>query len=298
MLAAASAVTMAVTAAPRPRRPAPARTPEPVQAANSPEVPATLDAPVAGPEPVGAGLWVRVLGPVRVERDGKVLDLTARQVELVAYLACHREGVGEDRVRAALWGDRPSTRGTFNNLVSNTRRQLCTVDGEQALPPLGPDRRYRLHPKLRCDLALLDEAANDAGAALLLAAVRGTPFDVPRGFGWADREGLTHAAATAVGTAAHGLASHHLAASRPSEALQAARQGLLAAPGDERLFGDRMLAHAALGDPAAVERVMIELLAVLDVDDRDDPREVLHPTTLAIYRRSGRGTALRSRRVN
>lgn len=227
-------------------------------------------------------LAVRVLGPVAICRDGTTVGLTGRQAELVAYLACHPAGVTEDQLRTALWGDQPATRGSFNNLVSATRRRLGSIGDGPALPAVGEDRCYRLHPAVDCDLRLLQEADSPAGRKQLLQAVRGRPFDAPRGFGWADRKGLTGWAATRIATAAHDEATDYLTADNPRGALRAAQQGLLAGL-DERLFADRMHAHAALGEHAGVEKVLEELLAVYETD----ALEVLHPDTIDAYRRCG-----------
>jgi hypothetical protein len=271
VVTAASVVTIVFTVPLTTRR----RAPSPPPVSHMPLSSVVVDEPV---------VVVRLLGPVVVERDGVPVSLTARQAELVAYLAAHPDGVGEDRLRAGWWGDRPVARGTFNNLVSGTRRRLGHIEGSLALPAIGEDRRYRLHPAVACDLTILDHVEDHATAARLLAAVRGRPFDASRGYGWADRDGLTHWAATRIAAVAHDLAADLLNAGHPERALTAAAKGLLGTPGDERLYGDRMLAHAALGDGSAVERVMVELLAVFDAED---PVEVLHPDTLEVYRRCG-----------
>jgi hypothetical protein len=190
--------------------------------------------------------------------------------------------VNEDRLRAGLWGDRPASRGSFNNLVSATRRRLGPLGTDLALPVVGDDRLYRLHPDVGCDLRLL-EATDAAGAHRLLDAVRGRPFDAPRGYRWADQDGLTTWAATRIAAVAHDLTCEHLLAGAPKRALAAARQGLLAGF-DDRLYAVRMQAYAALGERAAVERVLDELVAVFD---GEDPLEVLTPETIEIYRRCG-----------
>jgi len=58
-------------------------------------------------------------------------------------------------------------------------------------------------------------------------------------------------------------------------------EGLLASPGNEALFRDRMLAADAAGNPAAVEAIMDE---VCDFIDGSNPYDALHPETLADVR--------------
>ena len=62
----------------------------------------------------------------------------------------------------------------------------------------------------------------------------------------------------------------------------AAGQGLLASPGDEVLYRERMLACDLAGNPAGVEAVMDELVAVAEALE---PYDTLHPATIALYER-------------
>jgi hypothetical protein len=126
---------------------------------------------------------VSVLGPVQVR--GRALS--GKETELVAFLALASQGATEAQIRTALWPERDVPRGTFNNLVSSTRRHLgTTADGELLLPRVG-NGRYRLHPSVRCDLTQLELAlgAGDAAAiAACLLAVTGRPFDGWAGTDW------------------------------------------------------------------------------------------------------------------
>lgn len=217
-----------------------------------------------------------------------VSGLSARGVELVAYLATHPDGVDESRLRESLWPDRTASRGTFNNLVSHARSALGTVDGELCLPRVGADRRYRLHRSVRSDLAVFDERSAAGECASALALVAGAPFG---GFDWARFEGLTTYWERRVVDVAHLLAKERMDVDDLEGALWATGQGLLAAPGDEQLFRDRMLIFDAAGNPAAVESVMAELLAFVP---GVDPTEACHPETVEVYRRCGRGRHLRA----
>jgi len=57
-------------------------------------------------------------------------------------------------------------------------------------------------------------------------------------------------------------------------------QGLLASPGNELLYRDRMLAADAAGNPAGVEAVLDELCQVVEALE---PYDSLHPETLGVY---------------
>ncbi len=238
------------------------------------------------------GPIVRVLGPVTV--DGSAETLGGKALELAAYLACHPEGVGDDRLQTALWPERMPARGTFNNLVSLARRQLGTGAGGAVLLPHALERRYRLSPLVRCDLAsfeaLADQAdlvAGEESAALLVRAlevVAGRPFDAADGYEWAHREGLVAAAERRVVSIAHRLAGHALGSGDLKRAEWAAGQGLRAAPGDELLFRDRMLVAHAAGSTSAVESIMEELRSHLD---GENPLDALHPDTLELHHRLG-----------
>ena len=247
-----------------------------------------IDSPVSDPpppvvvgeaEPVPA---VRLLGPLELGDD---LDgLAGRGRQLIAYLASHRDGVTEERLRTVLW-DRPPTRGTFNNLISSTRSALGALDGEAVLPRLGPDRRYRLAPTVGTDLERFEQLAADGCGAEALGLVRGEVFDEGR-LDWASLEGLATWWERRIVDVAHQLARSALADGNLDLAMWAIDQGLRAAPGDEQLFRDRMLAWDQAGNPAAVESAMAELCGHVG---GGDPVDLLHPETVAMYRRCGRG---------
>jgi len=263
----AAALVAAATLAPVPRRMSP--THDRSAAARTATVP---------PETL-----VEVLGEVRVSIAGKIVAMGRRSLEVVAYLATHPEGVGEERLRAAVWPD-GAARGTFNNAVSSARAALGEVDGRLLLPTLGEDRRYRLDAALTSDLALLTSLPSDADHAATREAVtlvRGRPFDMPSGFEWAWREGFVGLAERAVATVAHRAAIAHLDAGEADAALVAVDAGLRAVPCDEQLYRDRMHALWLAGNTTAVESVVAELRAVLDVASVEE----LHPDTVEVYRR-------------
>ena len=207
-------------------------------------VPAPIHA--AEPTPPTAGrVEVRVLGPVEVHgapgpRRGKCL-------ELVAYLACHPDGVGDDQIRAALWPDRAPTAATWSNRVSVARKALgVDAAGE---PHLRRFRRHvgRLGPGVGTDVAALEATLNGAATAPPAAAaaaltagltgVRGRPFDTAD-YTWVEREGHVTRCEQVVIDAAHRLTELALAAhdprrapsGRPPEASTPARRARRCAP--------------------------------------------------------------------
>jgi len=199
-------------------------------------------APPADPSPAR----VRVLGPVTVE--GTSGALSAKGVELVAYLACHRAGARDDQIQAAVWPERLLTSQSWATRVSVTRRAL-------GRDPEGQPRllRFRAHvgrlaPSLGCDLDELDDALRSATAAqppevmrrlrAALALVRGQPFAAPRGYEWAVTEGHIARAERLVVDAAHRLGEVMLGAADPAGARWAAEQGLRASPASELLRED------------------------------------------------------------
>ncbi|MBZ4016563.1 helix-turn-helix domain-containing protein [Streptomyces purpurogeneiscleroticus] len=82
------------------------------------------------------------LGSEEVVRDGAPLRLRPRQLEILTLLALEPDGYSPDRLREALYGDRPVTASTFKAEVSHLRRAL---GGAVAT------RRYALTTAVTCD---------------------------------------------------------------------------------------------------------------------------------------------------
>jgi len=125
-----------------------------------------------------------------------------------------------------------------------------------------------------------------------LDLVRGQPFAESYGFGWAWSEGHVASMEAAVSDAAHQLATAHLEQNEPDQAIWAAMRGLLAAPADEVLYRDRMLAYDLAGNPAGIATVMLELEHVVE---SIEPWDSIHPDTIALYQRLTRASAVRGR---
>jgi hypothetical protein len=174
------------------------------------------------------------------------------------------------------------------------------ANGDHHLPRVA-DGLYRLGPAVDTDFRRLEQAygaatTNGTAASMdavggALAAVRGTSFEgAGGGYEWAHTEGLLARIEAIAADAALLLAEWHLDRRNTAKTLWAAGQGLLASPGDERLFRIRMRAHDQAGNPAGVESVMDELCRVVEALE---PYDDLHPETVALYeelRRPGRPT--------
>lgn len=79
----------------------------------------------------------RLLGPPRIEREGRVVSLDTRKaVALVAYLAIARRPVGRDEVAAVLWPSaergraRAALRRTLSALMSALEGRALLVEGD------------------------------------------------------------------------------------------------------------------------------------------------------------------------
>lgn len=228
---------------------------------------------------------VRLLGPVEVVGGGQPVE-GGRPLELLAYLALHPAGVDGDRLRAALWRpDRPPAAKTFANTISITRGFI----GARHFPPATTEV-YRLAGTVTTDVsrfeALAGHATGQARASAIetlrsaLSLVRGHPFTAAQGFHWVQPEGhLAHVGALVVDTA-HRMVELCLAAGDATGAAWAARQGLLASPGNEILYRHRMVAADAAGNAAGVHAAMAELCDLLETDDLTDR---VHPDTLLLY---------------
>ena len=242
-------------------------------------------------------LEVQVLGPVEVIGAAQPFA-RHRHLEITVYLAMHPDGVSDERLKTALWPDRAPTTATFNTAISTTRGRLGRdATGDPHFSHYATaNQRYRLGVRTTSDYARFaarveharhadtEEAIADLRAALDL--VRGQPFAEVHGFEWAWSEGFVANIETAVASAAHDLAGRYLELGEPDAAISAAMQGLIAAPADEILYRDRMLACDLAGNPAGVETVMRELRHAVEAVE---PWDGIHPETVALYQRLTRG---------
>ena len=240
-------------------------------------------------EPVAHEVQVRVLGDVDVV--GSARPLQPGEVELVAFLATHDHPVEPDIVQTALWPHREPSPKRWWNVLSSTRQALgSTHDGQFHFPPTQRGERLALGPTVGCDLNELrdrlrtaeqqDRAATIATLQDGLRLVRGRPFSGRRGYDWANANGMVAHAEAVVSDAAHALATLQLELGDVNGALDATASGLLAAPANEILYRDRMLAHHMAGNTAGIEAALRDLCVALEVED---PCDELHPDTLALY---------------
>ena len=209
-------------------------------------------------------------------------------------------------MQTALWPRREPSPKRWWNVLSSTRQALgSTHDGQFHFPPTQRGERLALGPTVGCDLNELrdrlrtaeqqDRAATIATLQEGLRLVRGRPFTGRRGYDWANANGMVAHAEAVVSDAAHALATLQLELGDVNGALDATASGLLAAPADEILYRDRMLAHDMAGNTAGIDSALRDLCVALEVED---PCDELHPDTLALYEElTHRQPAARTRRT-
>ncbi len=241
---------------------------------------------------------LRVLGTLRVDGIDEGFPLR-KSVELISYLAFHRNGVEADAVMEALWPEEPPDNRRLNRHCSRTRTTLGKGPDGEFLFPYVAGGIYRLSPHLRSDLEEFtahvrranqttgDEAAEYLRAALDL--VEGPSFTAAgTGYTWAHTEGIITHATVAVDDAAHRLAQHALTKGDPELATWAARKGLAATGACEECYRNLMRAAVAEGNQVALEALYTELLAIIDADEGPDASTFLDPETVELYEQLSR----------
>ena len=267
--------------------PAPTSVPD-LRIAPAPEPPSPQGAagrteaspPFSGPERrASAGLRAAVASPGAVELQvlgvvqavGAAAPFTSqRALDLVCYLAFHRDGATADTLRHWLWrrSEPPPSPKTFANVVSRARVCLGRdADGEPYLSHLGADGVYRLSAQVTTDLErfaawrrLADRVAPQQALECLRAAlrlVRGSPFGGGSGgtFSWADASWRSHVEYL-VDSTAHRLADAALELDRVEVARWATLRGLAVTPDCEQCYQRRIAAARRSGHRREVERVM------------------------------------------
>jgi hypothetical protein len=246
-----------------------------------------------GEEPVE----VTLLGPVSVRAPGQLeADRLAQTTEIVAYLATHPGGVHPNVLTAAIW-----PRGVTDEVRDAALDRVMEWLGSDGVgrPHLARDTagRFRLGSGVRvdwqvfCTLVLRSqEAAGQAPtgshaappppgargqeeASLLeqaLSLVAG-PFladRAPGRYAWLAVDGLEYEVEARVADAAHRLCELRLAAQDPHGATAAGRIGLRAAPDDELLWRDLIIAAYRTGEEPLLRSVVGEICEWARVDDR------------------------------
>ena len=242
------------------------------------------------------GVEVAVLGPVAVRGAAEPFRRSAA-LDLVAYLALHRDGVRHAEWSLAIWPDRAVALPTMHSTASDARRALGRApDGTPRLPR---GVLLRLHDSVTTDVerfaALADsDALRQRVEAMHL--VRGPLFDGLRRSDWAVFDGTrSRTESLVVGTALR-CAEELTWRGDGGDAAWVVRQALLVSPYDERLYRSLLRATASEDGRVGVRSTMAELLTLAgDPPGRaagsrrvarggDERLECLHPKTTALYR--------------
>lgn len=214
------------------------------------------------PEP---GLLVRVLGAPAVVGYP---DLGRIEVNVVTFLALHRNSATDEQVIDAVWNGRKVEMVTLWKRMSRARavlgRFVPTRDQRANLVHLTDD--------VACDLtlleAVLDELPQMSATEALIAArwaldlIDGRPFDAP-GYDWAHEQQEHARACDAVETLARQTVDLALAADDLGLARYAVEQGLRALPLNEPLYRARMSLEAQAGNLTGVKQAYNELTQLL-----------------------------------
>lgn len=228
--------------------------------------PSGVQAAVTGTDP--GDVELQVLGIVQAV--GAASPFTSqRALDLVCYLALHRDGATADTLRNWLWHrsePAPSAK-TLANVVSRARVCLgADAGGEPYLSHLGGDGVYRLSAQVTTDLERfavwrefaesvpLPQALECLRAALWL--VRGAPFGGGSGgtFSWADASWRSHVEYL-VDSTAHRLADAALELGRLEVARWATLRGLAVTPDCEQCCRRRITVARRSGNGREADRV-------------------------------------------
>jgi len=215
----------------------------------------------------GSTLEIGLLGPIAVR--GTAHPLTAKSTELVVYLACHPDGIHEDRITAALWPAHAPHPQTWRNRVSATRKALGPSPAGEPLLPRFDRHIGRLAASVVTDVDVLARAqatakeqdGAEAVATLVdaLKLVRGRPFDAARGYQWAHTELHVARAERVVVAVVHDLAELAMMTGDWRRAVWATDVGLRACSTSELLNQDRNRARTAAGEPNTPEPAQSDL---------------------------------------
>jgi nucleoid-associated protein YgaU/two-component SAPR family response regulator len=228
-------------------------------------------------------LLVRLLGPPEVvDRDGRPVRFErSKTLELIAWLALHREHSTRAGARTALW-ELDVRDATFANVVSEGRRAMARL----VAPPDGEEWLGRtltevlpLHAAVIADVDLvrarLDHARLQPPELAIrtlrpaVELIRDLPF-AGTGYLWPDAEGITSNLVVLATGAATELAGHCLSMGDVDGVFWATGQGLKVLPGHEELIALRMRAHARAGDLSGVRLEWETYERVLNADPWSD----------------------------
>ncbi|MFD8455128.1 GAF domain-containing protein [Streptomyces antimycoticus] len=125
----------------------------------------TIETRLAGSMPTAAaGIELNCLGTAEVSRDGQPARIRPRQLEILTLLALDPKGFTPDRLRDALYGDRPVSAATLKAEVSHLR---SGIGGGIT------NRRYTLSSPIACDATDLQTALDAGDTATAVRLYRG-----------------------------------------------------------------------------------------------------------------------------
>lgn len=228
-------------------------------------------------------LMVRLLGPVQVvDRHQRAVGFErSKSLELIAWMATHRQGSSRSAARTALW-DADVRDNTFANTVSDARRTLA----RHLPPPDGEDwvlrtmtEQLSLHDDVIADVDVVRArlvSARRSSAADALAVLRPAvdlvdelPF-ARSGYLWPDTEGTTSELVLLATNVTATFAELALAAGDVEGVFWSTGRGLRVLGGQEALIALRMRAHAEAGDLSGVRLEWESYERVLDADTWGD----------------------------
>lgn len=222
-----------------------------------------LDAAVEEEPPMSDDPRLLLLGPIELEgARGAPPSRAPRQcLEYCAWLLEHPNASSVEMTRALLVAE-----STRRSNMSRLRGWLGqATDGRPYLPE-AYSGRIRLHPAVRSDWqevqVMLGRGIGETSSATLAAIldlVRGAPLaDAPPG-DWAWAEELRIESSCALRDVAHELAGRALEERDLDLAKWAVGRGLVAAPGDELLLRQLLVAEHRSGNTREVERLVFTL---------------------------------------
>ena len=233
---------------------------------------------------------VQIFGPVRVVGAARPLA-RAYALDLVTYLALHRDGVTTDQWVTALWPDREMASATIHSTSSAARRALGVASNRKDHLPNG-HQRLKLAPSVGCDLdriaKLLEAPLAEQRAGLL--HFRGQPFSGLRRFDWVVAEGHATRASDVASALAMSVGQGLLDLGHPDQAIAALRRGISVNPYDESLWRLLLQATWATGNTVGLEPILTELAVILGASAKtrcgvslDDAAALVHPSTWESY---------------
>jgi nucleoid-associated protein YgaU len=218
-------------------------------------------------EAVPHDIVVGLMGGVEIRSANGELGVFERSktVELIAWLATHRDRATRSAARTALW-ELDVRDATFANVVSEARRALGrlvpTPDGEEWLART-LNESLPLHPRVVTDADLVEQRLEHARLSAPAHAIdvlrpavemiRDMPF-AGTSYLWPDADGITSNLVLLATTVTAELAAHALSIGDTETVFWATGHGLRVLPGHEELIALRMRARARTGDLAGVRQ--------------------------------------------